>query len=130
VHGPKFSAYRSRLQDYQAIGSFPHKRIDEMLCKLDSSENPFLFEIYIQIYMNAVSLKTGFGRKIRRQSPPRSGIVFQRIEFVHGPKFSAYRSRLQDYQAIGSFPHKRIDEMLCKLDSSENSSLFDPALPQ
>ena len=44
--GRRFAASRSRLQYYRRIVSFPQKKIDEMRCKLDFTENPRLFEKY------------------------------------------------------------------------------------
>ena len=44
--GCKFAASRSRLQYYRRIVSFPQPKFDEMRCKLDSTENPRLFEKY------------------------------------------------------------------------------------
>ena len=44
--GRRFAASRSRLQYYRRIVSFPQKKIDEMRCKLDSTEDPRSFEKY------------------------------------------------------------------------------------
>jgi len=44
--GCRFATSRSRLQNYRRIVSFPQKKIDEMRCKLDSTENPRSFEKY------------------------------------------------------------------------------------
>jgi len=44
--GRRFAASRSRLQNYRRIVSFPQQKIDEMRCKLDSTENLRSFEKY------------------------------------------------------------------------------------
>jgi hypothetical protein len=44
--GRRFAASRSRLQNYRRIVLFLEHKIDEMRCKLDSTENPRSFEKY------------------------------------------------------------------------------------
>ena len=51
---------------------------------------------------------------------PAPGVYFPQACSSAGRRFTASRSRLQIYRRIISFSQQKIDEMRCKLDSTEN----------